>query len=133
MGFLTNLVDNFFGKLQSGLAEEYQRQAKNAGVHPIVAKVQHESAFQNYLSNEKRYLIELEYYKNDAKELEKLEKARLEHLVEHWGSVENYELFKQKIHEEEERKEKEDNIKLRKYNKRVQKEKEDFLKNHGIK
>ena len=131
MGFLTNLVDNFFGKLQSGLAEEFQRQAKKAGVHPIAAEVQHEFAINNYTSNEKTYLIDLEYYKNDAKELEKLEKERLEHLVEHWGSAENYELFKQKIHEEEERKEKEDNVKLKKYNKRVQKEKEDFLKKYN--
>ena len=27
MGFLTDLVDQFFGSLKDGLAEEYQRQA----------------------------------------------------------------------------------------------------------
>jgi hypothetical protein len=37
VGFLTDLVDQFFGKLQTVLAEEYQRQANKAGVHPIVA------------------------------------------------------------------------------------------------
>ncbi|MCX6211851.1 MAG: hypothetical protein NT104_04720 [Bacteroidetes bacterium] len=133
MGLLTNLVDQFFGNLQSGLSEEYQRQANKAGPHPITLKAEQDDAIRNYIRDEKRYLDNLFYNKDRAKEIEKLKKERLEYLVEHWGSAENYELFKKKIEEEETRKQNVDKAFLEEYNKRVQKDKEVFFKNHGIK
>lgn len=131
MGFLTDLVEQFFGKLQNGLAEEYQRQANKAGVHPIIAKDQHESAIRNYIRDEKQYLFELDFYKNDNEKFKKTKKNRLNYIIQHWGSEENYELFKQKIEEKDEKKANDYNSKLAEYNQRVQKEKEDFLKKHN--
>jgi hypothetical protein len=127
MGFLTNLVDQFFGKLQSGLAKEYQRQADKAGIHPIVAESIHRRAIENYISDEKNYLTSLKYFKNNPEKIEELKAERIVFLIEHWGSEEKYSLFKKK---QEKGKEKIKNT-LIEYNKRVQKEKDEFLKKYN--
>ena len=133
MGFLTNLVDQFFGRLQDGLSEEYQRQAKKAGVHPIVAESLHNMAIRDYELDERIYQRELDYYKSDLEKIKEIKKDRLSHLIKHWGSEENYVLFKQKIEEDQNKKDVEEKLKLEEYNKKVQKEKEEFLKNHNLK
>lgn len=133
MGFLTNLVDNFFKNLQSGLASEYERQAKKAGVHPIIAKSMHENALKNYKTEEKYFLTDLEFFKNNPEKLLEIKNNRFKYLVENWGSEENYELFKQKIEDQEKKDQIEESVKLEEYNKKIQKEKEEFLKKHNMK
>ena len=133
MGLLTNLVSNFFGKIQNGVASEYQRKADNAGVNPIVLESLRISAIRNYIFDEKNYLFQLDYHKNDIKKLNKIKENRLKHLIKYWGSEENYDLFKQKIENKDNEEQIEENIKLEEYDKKVQKEKEDFLKKHNMK
>jgi|694.fasta_scaffold86960_5 hypothetical protein len=133
MGVLTNLIGNLFGKIQGGLASEYQRQANSAGVHPIVEESLHKSAIRNYIFDEKCYLFQIDYYKNDVKKLNKIKEDRLKHLIKYWGNEENYKLFKQKIENKENEEQIEEDIKSEEYNKKVQKEKEDFLKIQNIK
>jgi hypothetical protein len=127
MGFLTNLVEQFFGKLKSGLAEEYQRQANKAGIHPIVAESIHRRVIENYIIDEKNYLTSLKYFKNNPEKIEELKAERMNFLIEHWGSEVKYSLFKKKQDKENEK------IKnsLMEYNKRVQKEKDEFLKKYN--
>lgn len=62
MGFLTDLVDQFFGSLIDGLAEEYQYQTNKAGVHPIILESIHQRAIENFISDEKKYLTSFKYF-----------------------------------------------------------------------
>ena len=133
MGLLTILVDNFFGRIQGRLANEYQQKADSAGVHPIVLKSLHIRAIRNYFFDEKSYLLQIDYHKNDENKLNKIKEDRLKHLIKYWGSEENYKLFKQKIENKENEEQIEENIKSDEYDKKVQKEKEDFLKKQNMK
>jgi hypothetical protein len=133
MGFLTNLVDNFFGRLQNGLIKEYGRQSNKSGIHPIVAKGIHEAAIKNYVSDENHYLFELKYYEKDLEKVKEIKDRRIKYLIEHWGSEENYKLFKHKIEEDKIQKYIEEKHELNRYNEKIQKEKEEFLKNHNLK
>lgn len=80
-------------------------------------------AIENYISDEKNYLTSLKNFKNNPEKIDELKAERLVFLIEHWGSEEKYSLFKKK---QENEKEKFKNT-LMEYNKRVQKEKDDFL------
>ena len=121
------MADQFFGSLKDGLAEEHQRQVNKAGVHPIILESIHERASENFISDEKNYLTSLKYFKNNPEKTEELKAERTVFLIEHWGSEEKYSLFKMK---QENEKEKIKNT-LMEYNKRVQKEKDEFIKKYN--